>query len=64
MRGFDNPLLVDLAYGQIKKDILTKQLVPGRKIVVHDLSQRYQISETPIKQALNRLITEASSSKS
>ncbi len=58
MSGFDNPLLVDLAYRQIKQDILTKQLVPGRKIVVHDLSQRYQISETPIKQALNRLITE------
>lgn len=59
MSNIDGPyLLVDLAYRAIKDDILTKQLVPGKKIVVHDLSQRYQISETPIKQALNRLITE------
>lgn len=55
----DNPhLLVDIAYSAIKEDILNKYLVPGKKIVVRELSERYDISGTPIKQALNRFITE------
>jgi DNA-binding GntR family transcriptional regulator len=49
---------VDLAYDAVKNDILSKRLIPGRKIVPSELSARYEISETPIKQALNRLITE------
>jgi DNA-binding GntR family transcriptional regulator len=42
----------------VKKDITEGVLVPGQKIITRELHERYGISETPIKQALNRLITE------
>ena len=50
--------LVDLAYRAIKKDINTRTFLPGQKIIVRELAERYGTSETPIKQALNRLVTE------
>lgn len=50
--------LVDVAYKALKKDITEGILVPGQKIITRELHERYGISETPIKQALNRLITE------
>jgi DNA-binding GntR family transcriptional regulator len=50
--------LVDLAYKAIKKDINSRKLLPGQKIIVRELAKRYGTSETPIKQALNRLVTE------
>lgn len=50
--------LVEVAYKALKKDIVKQILVPGEKIIIRELSERYQISETPIKQALNRLIAE------
>jgi DNA-binding GntR family transcriptional regulator len=50
--------LVDLACEALKKDIATRKLIPGQKIIVRELSERYGVSETPIKQALNRLVTE------
>lgn len=50
--------LVDQAYTQIKEDLARGGLKPGQKIVFRELVERYSISETPIKQALNRLVTE------
>ncbi|SDF00037.1 DNA-binding transcriptional regulator, GntR family [Sporolituus thermophilus DSM 23256] len=50
--------LVDVAYKALKKDITERVLLPGQKIVIRELHERYGISETPIKQALNRMITE------
>lgn len=50
--------LVDLAYDQIKEDIARGRFKPGEKIVFRELVERYAISETPIKQALNRLVSE------
>lgn len=50
--------LVEVVYKAIKKDITERALVPGQKLVIRELQERYGISETPIKQALNRLITE------
>jgi DNA-binding GntR family transcriptional regulator len=50
--------LVDVAYKALKKDIAEGILVPGQKVITRELHERYGISETPIKQALNRLITE------
>ena len=49
---------MDLAYKAIKKDINSRKLLPGQKIIVSELANRYGTSETPIKQALNRLVTE------
>ena len=50
--------LVDLAYEAIKKDIHSRNFLPGQKIIVRELAEKYGTSETPIKQALNRLVTE------
>ncbi|GAB2724401.1 GntR family transcriptional regulator [Paenibacillus thermoaerophilus] len=56
--NYKTETLVEVAYRAIKKDITERILVPGQKIVVRELHERYGISETPIKQALNRLVTE------
>ncbi|HHW04205.1 MAG TPA: GntR family transcriptional regulator [Thermoanaerobacterales bacterium] len=55
---FQSNTLVDMAYKEIKKDITLNTLKPGQKIILRDLCERYGISETPIKQALNRLLME------
>lgn len=54
----DAPSLIDIAYTKAKDDIAEGRLMPGSKIIIRELSERYGISGTPIKQALNRLITE------
>lgn len=50
--------LVDTICKQIKTDIVTSELIPGEKIKPKDLANRYGVSETPVKLALNRLISE------
>lgn len=50
--------LIEAVYTNIKKDIIEDYLKPGSKIIIRELSERYSVSETPIKQALNRLVTE------
>lgn len=50
--------LVDIIYSEIKKDVTQHILLPGEKINIKELSERYQASQTPIKLALNRLISE------
>lgn len=50
--------LIESTYTKIKQDIIENYLLPGTKIIVRELSERYSVSETPIKQALNRLVTE------
>ena len=54
----DNSTLVEKAYSMIKADFAQGVLAPGQKIIFRELTERYGISETPIKQALNRLVTE------
>lgn len=48
--------LVDFAYHEIRKDITEEFLKPGSKVKIKMLCERYNISQTPIKQALNRLM--------
>lgn len=50
--------LVETVYNYIKSDIASSHLKPDEKINLKQLSSRYQVSETPIKQALNRLVSE------
>lgn len=50
--------LVEVAYKALKKDITERVFLPGQKIILREVSLRYGISDTPIKQALNRLIAE------
>lgn len=47
--------LTDDAYYKIKQLILNQELIPGQKLIYDDLSQRLEMSRTPIINALNRL---------
>ncbi len=50
--------LTDIAYEEIRKNILRGDFPPGHKLVVNDLVAQWNISNTPIKEALNRLMAE------
>lgn len=47
--------LANLIYSQIKEDIFSFQLKPGQRFTETDLSEKYEVSRTPIRQALYRL---------
>ena len=55
---FDRPSLTDVAYKKIRNGILIGDVLPGDKLVVNDLVEKWKISNTPIKEALNRLVAE------
>lgn len=55
---FQHPSLTEVAYKEIREGILTGALPPGRKLVVNELVDEWKISNTPIKEALNRLVAE------
>lgn len=50
--------LVDVICRNIKRDIIIGDLQPGVKIMTKELAEKYGTSETPVKLALNRLISE------
>ena len=50
--------LVDTIAKRIKQDIVVQELQPGQKVQAKDLARKYGTSETPVKLALNRLISE------
>ncbi len=54
----NKPTLVDQIYLSIKNDITKKELPPGEKINIKELTRKYNVSDTPVKQALNRLVAE------
>ncbi len=55
---YQSSTLVEVAYKALKSDIARYVLAPGKKIIVRELSERYGVSGTPIKQALNRLVSD------
>ncbi len=50
--------LLQQVYDAIKDDIISRYYQPGDKLVIRMLCERYHVSDTPIKQALNRLVSE------
>ncbi len=50
--------LVDIVRERLIEDIIGKRFQPGEKLPVVDIATRYGVSETPVKQAFNRLISE------
>lgn len=52
------PSLTDATYQELKDRILAGRIPPGKRLVVNDLVAEWKISNTPIKEALNRLLTE------
>jgi DNA-binding GntR family transcriptional regulator len=54
--GGENETLIEFAYARIKEDITASILKPNIKVNLPELCERYKMSPTPIKQALNRLV--------
>lgn len=52
------PTLAEQAYISLKRDILSGELAPGLPLRLEFLKQRYQLSFTPLREALNRLQSE------
>lgn len=50
--------LTDKIYQDIKNDITQKVFQPGKKLNIKELARKYQVSDTPVKQALQRLAEE------
>ncbi len=51
-------LLKDLAYDQIKRDILSGKLSGNMLLSERSLSERFQLSKAPVRDAINRLSQE------
>jgi GntR family transcriptional regulator, carbon starvation induced regulator len=45
-------------YKVLRQDILRGKLSPAAKLLIDDISQRYGVTSTPIREALNQLVTE------
>lgn len=50
--------LTNQIYQEIKNSITKKQFLPGEKLNIKELARRYNVSDTPVKQALQRLADE------
>ncbi|MDF2950633.1 MAG: GntR family transcriptional regulator [Anaerocolumna sp.] len=57
-KGDVKETLVETISKNIKGDIVNHILLPGEKIRIKELAERYGTSEMPVKLALNRLISE------
>jgi DNA-binding GntR family transcriptional regulator len=57
--GTETPVtLATGIYDRLKSDILAVRLEPGRKLQLRFLVEHYDTGQTPLREALNRLITE------
>jgi DNA-binding GntR family transcriptional regulator len=54
--GPNNSILTDFAYNEILQMILSAEIVPGSRIREDFLAERLEISRTPVREAVNRLI--------
>lgn len=45
-------------YDQLRQDLLGGQLEPGSKLAIEALAQHYATSATPLREALNRLVSD------
>jgi GntR family carbon starvation induced transcriptional regulator len=45
-------------YRVLRQDILCGKLSPAAKLLIDEISQRYGVTSTPIREALNQLVTE------
>ena len=45
-------------YDQLRADLLGGELEPGAKLAIEALAERYQVSATPLREALNRLVSD------
>lgn len=50
--------LVDVVTDRIRDNIFSGKYLPGKKLVVREISEELGVSHTPVKDALNRLVSE------
>ncbi|UCD82561.1 MAG: GntR family transcriptional regulator [Desulfobacterales bacterium] len=48
----------DRVYNKIKEKILTEELPPGQWLVEREISEKFQISRTPVRELLRRLVSD------
>jgi len=51
--------LIERAYTQLRDDIVEGRLAPGEKLRVEHLRQRYEVGAGTLREALNRLVSDA-----
>lgn len=51
--------LIERAYSQLRDDIVEGRIPPGEKLRVEHLRQRYDVSAGTLREALNRLVSDA-----
>ncbi|MBK5247553.1 MAG: GntR family transcriptional regulator [Peptostreptococcaceae bacterium] len=54
----NSPSLVEIVRASIIEDIMEGTYLPGQKLPILEAASRYGVSETPVKQAFNRLVSE------
>lgn len=52
------PTLARTTYERLRADVLAGHWQPGRKLLMHELRERYQVGASPLREALNRLASE------
>lgn len=55
MTKIKTSLLVEQAYDVLRKKILNREYMPGEKLNLYKLSDEFQISRSPVKEAINQL---------
>ena len=50
--------LVDVVTEKIRSNIYSGKYLPGQRLVVREISEELGVSHTPVKDALNRLVSE------
>lgn len=45
-------------YDELRRDLLAGELEPGSKLAIEALAERYETSPTPLREALNRLVSD------
>ena len=45
-------------YDRLRRDLLTGRLAPGQRLTARLLMERYQAGQTPLREALNRLVSD------
>lgn len=57
-RGIQRSRLADQVYELLKERILTRQLLPGERLSVPALAHELQLSRSPVREAVQRLVQE------
>lgn len=58
--GIDTDALSDRVRERVRYELASGQLRPGQRLIIRRIAQRYGISTTPVREAIQRLVAEGS----